>query len=640
MTASNAAGSASATSLPSVVVTAAVATPPANAAAPAISGQAVQGQTLSTTAGSWRGNPTSFAYRWEDCNSAGAACTAIAGARGATYVLAGSDVGHTVAVAVTATNAAGSATATSAATAVVGAASKGGCSGSGCPASTAAPRILDPDVAPIEGQTVPATNGTWSGSPTSFTYQWQRCAELDANCANIAGATRAGYTLAAADVGENIQLVVTASNASGSASAISNYTPAIAPDSSACTTKLNPTQSDGGGTMLEQALSAAAGGSVICLNAGDYDTNSGISAVADIDPSSNVTVQPTPGAHVELGWLDLGGDVNNVTFQGFSLDGGVSAGSGSASNLIFRGNIIDGNYDGATSGFYFYGQSQQMKNIEVLNNEIDNLAPTNLSSTGAGQCLTDSNNSGEGHDFVFSHNVCGPDIANHYTQYAGIDGLTEDYNSFLGPVAPEALTLQEHNNVIQIFGSDSDNIDFSNNYIWHTDSRAQTMLFEEAGFSAVTINNNLDVNDPGCLTNWNCYTAFFQGCLSNPGFTFTNNTVVDAAWNTLVTNSESDSIGSCFAEHSSGEGYNVTHNIFVHPDGAQPSGYAEVNYAECTSNCVFDYNVTDDGTADQGGSTHYDANWKPAFADGSSDASFRSWYQDPTGLAFQAGYVH
>src|SRR5262245_4254513 len=38
------------------------------------------------------------------------------------------------------------------------------------------------------GQTLTATNGNWSNSPTSFTYQWQRCNASGASCHNIAGA--------------------------------------------------------------------------------------------------------------------------------------------------------------------------------------------------------------------------------------------------------------------------------------------------------------------------------------------------------------------------------------------------------------------------------------------------------------------
>ena len=40
---------------------------PANTTEPRISGSAVVGATLSTTNGSWTGQPTGFAYQWLQC---------------------------------------------------------------------------------------------------------------------------------------------------------------------------------------------------------------------------------------------------------------------------------------------------------------------------------------------------------------------------------------------------------------------------------------------------------------------------------------------------------------------------------------------------------------------------------------------
>lgn len=62
---------------------------------------------------------------------------------------------------------------------------------------------------------IETTNGTWSGSPTSFTYQWKRGATNIGTNANT-------YTLVSADAGLNITCVVTATNATGSTNATSN----------------------------------------------------------------------------------------------------------------------------------------------------------------------------------------------------------------------------------------------------------------------------------------------------------------------------------------------------------------------------------------------------------------------------------
>ena len=79
------------------------------------------------------------------------------------------------------------------------------------------------------GSTLTATQGTWSGSPTAFAFQWLRCpssggASDGSDCAALGGATTQAYVVASSDVGSRLRARVTASNADGSASAVSNAT--------------------------------------------------------------------------------------------------------------------------------------------------------------------------------------------------------------------------------------------------------------------------------------------------------------------------------------------------------------------------------------------------------------------------------
>ena len=119
VTASNSVGSMSASSASTPVVEG-VNAPPTNTSPPMIKGTAQQGQALTASPGVWSGTqPISYAYQWQDCDSAGAHCTPISGATATTYVPTSADLGNTLRVSVTASNVAGVSAASSGSTGVV-----------------------------------------------------------------------------------------------------------------------------------------------------------------------------------------------------------------------------------------------------------------------------------------------------------------------------------------------------------------------------------------------------------------------------------------------------------------------------------------------------------------------------------------
>ena len=100
-----------------------------------------------------------------------------------------------------------------------------------------------------EGQTLIESHGTWSNSPTGFTYQWQQCDSSGNSCTAITGATSQTYVVAAGDVGHTIRVVEAASNAGG----------AGAPATSAATGVVSAAPASGGGSGGGSTTSSGGG---------------------------------------------------------------------------------------------------------------------------------------------------------------------------------------------------------------------------------------------------------------------------------------------------------------------------------------------------------------------------------------------
>lgn len=189
--------------------TAAPHAPPVNTLEPSIDGTPRIGNVLRGDRGDWR-NAASFAYRWTRCDPSGGApdasdCTPIGQATELNYRVRVADTGFRLRFRVTATNADGSTVRASNPTARVQPAPGG-------PTNTSRPMITGEARV---GETLTASEGTWSGTPTSFAFQWQRC-DIDAIvCGDVPGATGRSYGVRAADVGFRVRVHVTARNATG-----------------------------------------------------------------------------------------------------------------------------------------------------------------------------------------------------------------------------------------------------------------------------------------------------------------------------------------------------------------------------------------------------------------------------------------
>jgi hypothetical protein len=191
---------------------------PVSLTLPVITGESKVGSTLNATEGTWE-NATSFAFQWLRCN--GELCSPILGATSSSYVPTVFDEGQQLRVEVIASGGAGHGVAYSERTAGVKA-------GPPPPPLSTAPPAVSGEAR--ETETLTATTGSWAGSPTSFAYEWLRCASAaGGECAPVAGATSSSYTLVKADVGFTMRVRVTATNGVGPTAAESAPTAIVQP---------------------------------------------------------------------------------------------------------------------------------------------------------------------------------------------------------------------------------------------------------------------------------------------------------------------------------------------------------------------------------------------------------------------------
>src|SRR3954447_19736742 len=208
VTAANAAGTATALSMPTAPVESAADT--SVVTLPSVSGDAIVGSILTADPGTWSDPAATFTYAWLRCG-AGGACATIDGASGTTYTPTADDLGSSIGVEVTATGVGGSGTADSSLVGPVFAQA---------PPSVVTLPSVSGDV--IVGSILTADPGTWSDPAATFTYAWLRChGNGSGSCTTIEGADGTTYTLVTDDLHFLLTVEVTAANAAGTATALS-----------------------------------------------------------------------------------------------------------------------------------------------------------------------------------------------------------------------------------------------------------------------------------------------------------------------------------------------------------------------------------------------------------------------------------
>ena len=182
------------------------------------------GQVLVRGIGGWTGSSglAVAGLQWQRCDGSGSNCTYLTN-RG-TYTVQTADTGSVIKLIFSVQNPLGSVP-VALLTQPVG----------GAPAPPPAPPAPPTNLAlptisgqAQEAQALTASPGTWSGSPTSYVYQWARCDTSGGSCAAISGASSSSYVIQTADVNSTLIVTVTVSNTGGSTTASSTPTATIA----------------------------------------------------------------------------------------------------------------------------------------------------------------------------------------------------------------------------------------------------------------------------------------------------------------------------------------------------------------------------------------------------------------------------
>lgn len=169
---------------------------------PVVSGSASPGGQLQSSQGIWVNAPTGYTYQWQLSPNGSTGWTNVSGATRSDFIVDIADVSLFARCLVTASNVIGAGTAAPSSVTVVGLAPGGAIANSAAPVVSGTVAV---------GSTLSCTTGTWTGSPTTFVYQWQTSVTGTGGWGDIAGATNPTFVVPAPDAGLFIRCGVAAS---------------------------------------------------------------------------------------------------------------------------------------------------------------------------------------------------------------------------------------------------------------------------------------------------------------------------------------------------------------------------------------------------------------------------------------------
>jgi hypothetical protein len=397
-----------------------------------------------------------------------------------------------------------------------------------------------------EGQALQAASGTWTGSPTSFAYQWQDCDSSGAGCVNVNGATASSYTLASSDVGHTLRVVVSASNTGGSVSASSAATAVVSAsgggESATCTTTVSNLAS------VVSLSGEEPDGSTICIADGSYGTLTLTAARAGY-----VTIAAANGpGHVTLSGLTFSSAASHLKLDGLDctcntqLGLPVNGGTGPNNIQITRTD---------SQGFQVEAGSHDL----LFDHDYSHAGPYGFLLNGsrypvAGGCCRTANYPLI-ENVTISNSKVGPLAASGADafQVKGFNNLKISNNDI-----NDIYQNGNHNDGVQTVHGGS-NLTITHNY-FH-DGNVELFMIKDGDITGTNfITDNLVVREnsslnPAC---GGCSTAVFGQYYSPQNATIANNTIVEPG---LFLRSQLGLVGNGNPDYLVPSNINVSHNV-------------------------------------------------------------------------------
>jgi hypothetical protein len=287
--------------------------------------------------------------------------------------------------------------------------------------------------------TLKASTGTWSGTPSSYGYQWQRCDSTGAGCSPVAGATGASYTAVSADQGDALRVTVTASNTAGTGAATS------APTSAVQAAVTAPAPGLGSGLPARLPTSSGAGGTYYVDGTNGSDSSSGTAAAPWQTINKALATVPLAGSIIKVLPGSYGSSGTNYALT-FSRQASVTDPITLEAQTPGTVQIVNANPSSWTLGGWIHDASGlrlkglvfRVRATANLNNGSDTLLIENsdrievdactVNETGSNALMVRGGSSGQTSDDVwFIDNTFRPSGSNVFAQVTGTGWTPDQY---------------------------------------------------------------------------------------------------------------------------------------------------------------------------------------------------------------------